>query len=189
MPKSPRRLAKHQRLAFFFGPALSPGLKGSLFHRLLGTAWQTPLFEIESRGCAVLDRLGGFVFAVYLLLIGCACFAIVSAFTFAVRLPGQSLKGPAQVSRAEAELRSRDRTANWLPPEAARLVPPAPQTSVSELTKGLEEAEGNSPAMRKPHVVRPRVAGWVRREKPSPRYRVFNETTSRIILRSLFARN
>jgi hypothetical protein len=126
------------------------------------------------------------------LLIGCAAFAIVSAFTFAVRLPGQSLKGtvPVHVSRAEAELRSRNRTANWRQPQTARLVPPAPQTSVVELTKGLEEAEGISPAMRKPHLVsRTRVAGWVRREKSGPRSHVSNESTSRIILRSLFAQN
>ena len=53
----------------------------------------------------MLDRLGGFVFAVYLLLIGCTGFAIVSAFTFAVGLPGQSLKGLAQVSRPKRNFR------------------------------------------------------------------------------------
>ena len=126
MPKSPRRLAKHQLVAFFF----------PLFHyRFFPTAWNyvtSALFKLKVMGCAVLDRLGGFLFAIYLLLIGCAAFAIVSTFTFAVRLPGQSLKGTvsAQVSRTEAELRSRDRTANWRQPQAARLVPPAPQTSV-----------------------------------------------------------
>jgi hypothetical protein len=162
--------------------------------RLSSDAWEPRGkhigLEPKVVGCAVLDRLGGCVFAVYLLLIGCAAFAIVSAFTFVVRLPDHSFKltVPAHVSRAEAVLRSRERTANWRPPQAARLVPPAPQTSVGELTKGLEEAEGNSAAMRKFHFVRrPRVAGWVRREKPSPRSS--NESTSHIILRSLFAQN
>ena len=175
MPKSPRRLAKHQLVSLF------------------PTAWNyvtSALFKLKVMGCAVLDRLGGFLFAIYLLLIGCAAFAIVSTFTFAVRLPRSKFKGTvsAQVSRTEAELRSRDRAANWRQPQAARLVPPAPQTSVGELTKGLEAAEGNSPAMRKFHFVRQsRVAGWVRREKPSPRYS--NESTSHIILRSLFAQN
>jgi hypothetical protein len=140
------------------------------FSDCLEPACQTHCLKLKVVGCAVLDRLGGFVFAVYLLLIGCAAFAIVSAFTFAVRLPGHSLKvaAPAQVSRAEAGLRLRERTNNWRPPQAASLVPPAPQMSVGELTKGLEEAEGNSPSMQKPHLVhRARVAGWAQRKSPA----------------------
>jgi hypothetical protein len=175
-----------------FLAALLPGLMTRFFSDCLEPARQTHCLKFKVVGCAVLDRLGGFVFAVYLLLIGCAAFAIVSAFTFAVRLPGHSLRGtvPAKVSRAEAGLRLRERTANWRPPQAASLVPPAPQMSVSELTKGLEAAEGTSPPMRKTHLVRrPRVAGWVQREKPGPRSRVSNESTNRVILRSLFAQN
>jgi hypothetical protein len=148
--------------------------------------------KLKVVGCAVLDRLGGFVFAVYLLLIGCAAFAIVNAFTFAARLPGHSFKMtvPAHVSRAEAGLRSRERAINWRPPQSARLVLLAPQMSIGELTKGLDAAEGNSPAMRKSHFVRrARVAGWVHREKSGPRSRVSNESTNRVILRSLFAQN
>ena len=38
----------------------------------------------SSLGCVVLDRLGAFVFAFYILLVGSAAFAIVSAFSFAV---------------------------------------------------------------------------------------------------------
>jgi hypothetical protein len=162
------------------------------FSDCLEPACQTHCLKLKVVGCAVLDRLGGFVFAVYLLLIGCAAFAIVSAFTFAVRLPGHSLKvaAPAQISRAEAGLRSRERTANWRPPQAASLVPPAPQMSVSELTKGLEAAEGTSPPMRKTHLMRrARIAGWVQREKSSPRSHVANESANRVILRSLFAQN
>ena len=137
----------------------------------------------------MLDRLGGFVFAVYFLLIGSAAFAIISAFPFAVRLTGYSLKVtvPAHASRAEVGLRSQERAANWRPALAVRLVPPAPRMSVSDLTKGLEEAEGNSSAIRKPRLVhRARVAGWAHREKSS---HVSNESTSRVILRSLLAQN
>jgi hypothetical protein len=145
--------------------------------------------KLKVVGCAVLDRLGGFVFAVYFLLVGGAAFAIVSAFTFAARLPGHNLKvsTAVHVSRAEAGLRSRERAINWQPPLADPLVPPPPQMSVNELTKGLEEAEGDSPSIRKPRVVqRARVAGWAHREKSS---RVSNESTNRVILRSLFAQN
>jgi len=177
---------------WFFLAALLPGLMTRFFSIAWEPACQTQWSKLKVVGCAVLDRLGGFVFAVYLLLIGCAALAIVSAFTFAVRLPGHSLKvaAPAQISRAEAGLRSRERTANWQPPQAASLVPPAPQMSVSELTKGLEAAEGTSPPMRKTHLMRrARIAGWVQREKSSPRSHVANESANRVILRSLFAQN
>jgi hypothetical protein len=145
-------------------------------------------------GCIVLDRLGGFVFAFYILLVGSSAFAIVSAFSFSVAVINHraSAVNPRHLSRAEAQVRSAERSAKHPPVTSELLVPSASNMSAGALAKGLDEAEGHFPSRQKPRVAHrgARVAGWVRRRARSHlRSRIAKESTSRIILRSLFAQN
>jgi hypothetical protein len=141
----------------------------------------------------VLDRLGGFVFVFYILLVGSAAFAIVSAFSFSVSVINHraSAVTPKHLSRAEAQVQSEERSAKRPPVTSGVLVPSASNMSAGALAKGLDEAEDHLPSRQKPHLSRPaRVAGWVRhRARTHARSRIAKESTSRIILRSLFAQN
>lgn len=105
----------------------------------------------------VLDRLGGFVFAFYILLVGSAAFAIVSAFSFAL-----------SVTHRHARATSAKRP----PVTSDLLVPSASKISAGALAEGLDEAQGHFPSDQKPRVARrARVAGWVRhRALYHPRY-------------------
>ena len=140
----------------------------------------------------MLDRLGGVVFAFYFLLVGSAAFAIVSAFSFALSISDRhvSVTTPRHPSRVEAQIRSKERSATHLPMKADLVVPSASNITASALAKGLDKAEGHLPPDEKSRFARrTRVAGWTRRQQRSQRSQIAKQSTSRIILRSLFAQN
>lgn len=141
----------------------------------------------------MLDHLGGFIFAVYVLFIGSSAFAIVSAFSFAVSISGEHLKVTQRhLSRAEAQVLSAERSAKRPPDKSDLLVPAAPDRPASVLAKEMDEAESQFPPARRSYLAKgARVAGWARRKEGShhQRSRISKESTSRIILRSLFAQN
>lgn len=127
----------------------------------------------------MLDRLGGFVFAFYILLVGSAAFAIVSAVSFAVSVTDQASAGPPRhLSRAESQVQSAERSAKRSHVTSELLVPSASKISAGAVERGLDAAEGHFARYRKPRLARSR-----------PRSRIAKEITSRIILRSLFAQN
>lgn len=98
----------------------------------------------------MLDRLGGFVFAFYILLVGSATFAIVSAVSFAVSVTDQASAGPPRhLSRAEAQVQSAERSAKRPPVTSELLVPSASKISAGALAGGLDEAEGYFPRLSK----------------------------------------
>jgi hypothetical protein len=81
-------------------------------------------------------------------------------------------------------------------PSRARdvIVPKAPSIAFGDLAKGLDEAEQNNKQSKTMGVVvRPRVAGWVKRinkraiAEEQPRRAVSEDTSGRIIMRSLRA--
>ena len=141
----------------------------------------------------MLDRLGGFVFVFYILLVGSAAFAIVSAFSFSVSVINHraSAVTPKHLSRAEAQVQSVERSAKRPPATSELLVPSASKISAGALAQGLDAAEGHFPSGKTPRLSHPaRVAGWVRhRARSHLRSRIAKESTSRIILRSLFAQS
>lgn len=142
----------------------------------------------------MLDRLGGFVFVLYIFLVGGAAFAIVSAFTFATTITERhvSASHPRYLSRAEAQVRAAERSATRSPDKPHLLVPSDSTMSASALAAGLDKAEGYSFSDQRRNLAhRARVAGWVRRQTPSHkrRFRVAKESAGRVILRSLFAEN
>jgi hypothetical protein len=95
----------------------------------------------------VLDRLGGFVFAFYILLVGSAAFAIVS---FAVSVTDQASATPTRhLSRAEAQIQSAEGSAKRPPVTSELLVPSASKISAGVVAGGLDEAEGHFPRLSK----------------------------------------
>ena len=141
----------------------------------------------------MLDRLGGFVFALYFVFVGSAVFAIVSAFSFAAGVTERNVgeTKPKHLSKAEAQIQSDERSATRRSVTPDLIVPSAPKISATALAKGLDDAEGRSgPPNKKPHLAhRARVAGWVRHQDHSHPHIQIKESTGRIILRSLFAQN
>ncbi|GAG08723.1 unnamed protein product [marine sediment metagenome] len=144
------------------------------------------------------ERLAGFGFVLYLFLIGLAVAAIgvaarVASSTFAELTIARS--ATSQPSRVKTGLEAQERQAQWQSTDHVLERPPVPDVSAAALAKGLEAAETHSlPAethspptdvSSKARPTRPRVAGWMKRDKPKAATSLADESPSLIITRSL----
>ena len=147
-----------------------------------------------ARACVVFERLGKFGFVLYFLFIGGLSLAVVNLTSRVAGSVFQALavekSATSQSSRVKSGLEAQDRAAEW---QAAGYVlerPPVPDVSAALLAKGMDAAENhplppgaNSNAL----PVGPRVAGWTKLIKAKVATSVADESSGRIILRSLRA--
>ena len=144
--------------------------------------------------CVVFERFGRFGFVLYFLFIGGLSLAAINLTSRVAGSVFQALavekSATSQSSRVKSGLEAQDRAAEW---QAAGYVlerPPVPDVPAAALAKAMDAAE-NYPLP--PDVksnalpVGPRVAGWTKRIKAKTATSFADDSSGRIILRSLRA--
>jgi hypothetical protein len=143
------------------------------------------------RACIVFVRFGGFSLVLYFLFVGSLSLALANVSALVARVAIADLtfkKGVPSTSRVATGLEAQDRTAGWQSADYILERPPVPDVSATALAKGMDAAE-NLPlpcGVRSNELpVGPRVAGWAKRINAKTATSVADESTGRIILRSL----
>jgi hypothetical protein len=146
-----------------------------------------------ARACVVFERLGKFGFVLYILFIGGLSLAVVNV---TARVASSAIAGliveksTPNTSRVTTGLEAQERAAGWQSAGYILEMPTVPDVSAALLAKGMDAAENhplppgaNSNAL----PVGPRVAGWTKRIKAKVATSVADESSGRVILRSLRA--
>ena len=143
--------------------------------------------------CVVFERSGKFGIVIYFLFVGGLSLTVVKLTARVASSAIASLtfeKSAPNTSRVTTGLEAQERAAGWQSAGYILERPPVPGVSAAVLAKGMDAAENhplppgaNSNAL----PVGPRVAGWTKRIKAKVATSVADESSGRIILRSLRA--